>query len=90
MGFMEQLRAKYEIYRLEQRYTRRDKRKTYTTGATYVDGEYVYGDSPTTSTTTTNSSATWGESMNGRLGASKRNAGVKVKDIMSSSKGTRI
>lgn len=31
-----------ELYRLEQRYTRRDKRTTFISDARYVDGEYVY------------------------------------------------
>ena len=43
MGLFETLRAKLEIYRLEQRYTRRDKRSTWVSGAQYVNGEYVYG-----------------------------------------------
>ncbi|KAF2152494.1 hypothetical protein K461DRAFT_321491 [Myriangium duriaei CBS 260.36] len=42
MGLIDTLRSKYELYRLEQRYTRRDKRTTFASGATYVDGEYVY------------------------------------------------
>jgi len=42
MGFIDNLRAKYEIHRLEQRYARRDKRSTFVSGAQYVDGEYVY------------------------------------------------
>ena len=46
MGFMDSIRAKVELYRLEQRYARRDKRTTFTTGARYVDGEYIYTDSP--------------------------------------------
>jgi hypothetical protein len=46
MGLVDKLIAKYEVYRLEQRYTRREKRTTFTSGARYVDGEYVYGDLP--------------------------------------------
>lgn len=42
MGLIDTLRSKYELYRLEQRYTRREKRTTFASGATYVDGEYVY------------------------------------------------
>lgn len=42
MGLITSLRSKYELYRLEQRYTRREKRTTFASGATYVDGEYVY------------------------------------------------
>ncbi|GAB7340994.1 hypothetical protein MBLNU457_7328t1 [Dothideomycetes sp. NU457] len=56
MGLMSSLRSKLELYRLEQRYTRREKRTTFSSGAQYVDGEYVY---PTTSSTpsSANSSA---------------------------------
>jgi hypothetical protein len=40
------LQQKLEIFRLEQRYTRRrNRRSTFVSEATYVDGEYVY--SPT-------------------------------------------
>ena len=35
--------AELEFYRLEQRYARRKHRTTFSTGAQYVDGEYVYG-----------------------------------------------
>ncbi|KAF2772611.1 hypothetical protein EJ03DRAFT_250165, partial [Teratosphaeria nubilosa] len=42
MGLLTSLRAKYELYRLEQRYTKREKRTTFISGAQYVDGEYVY------------------------------------------------
>jgi hypothetical protein len=34
-----------ELYRLEQRYTRREKRTTFISEAQYVDGEYVYAES---------------------------------------------
>ena len=37
--------SELEIYRLEQRYTRRTKRTGFSSGAAYVDGEYVYPDS---------------------------------------------
>ena len=49
-----------ELYRLEQRYTRRDKRTTFISEAQYVDAEYVYATSPTPSSaksSSTNSSA---------------------------------
>ncbi|KAF4547444.1 Hypothetical protein D9617_42g090310 [Elsinoe fawcettii] len=42
MGLIDTLRSKYELYRLEQRYTRREKRTTFASGAVYVDGEYIY------------------------------------------------
>jgi len=46
-----------ELYRLEQRYTRRDKRTTFFSDAQYVDGEYIYASSPTsTKSSSTNAS----------------------------------
>lgn len=48
-----------ELYRLEQRYTRREKRTTFISEAQYVDGEYVYASSSSPSSakssSTTNS-----------------------------------
>jgi len=52
MHLLTTLRSKYELYRLEQRYTRRrEKRTTFASGATYVDGEYVYPTSNTSPST---------------------------------------
>jgi hypothetical protein len=48
-----------ELYRLEQRYTRRKHRSTFHAGVQYVDGEYVYtngGRSPTSSGTVSKNS----------------------------------
>lgn len=53
MGLMDSIRSKLELYRLEQRYTRREKRTTFSSGAQYIDGEYVYP----TATSSANSSA---------------------------------
>lgn len=75
MGFIENMRSKYELYKLEQRYTRRDKRTTFCSGAQYVDGEYVY--SPTTST---KSSSSFGSGS----GVGKRISTIHVKEIFSS------
>jgi len=44
-----------ELYRLEQRYTRREKRTTFTSEAHYVDGEYVYASPPQSTKTSTSS-----------------------------------
>ncbi|KAF1916110.1 hypothetical protein BDU57DRAFT_217205 [Ampelomyces quisqualis] len=46
MGIFEKLQARLELYRIEQRYTRREKRTTFFSDAQYVDGEYVYTSSP--------------------------------------------
>ncbi|EAT89476.1 hypothetical protein HBI56_027660 [Parastagonospora nodorum] len=56
MGIFEKLQARLELYRLEQRYTRREKRTTFISDAQYVDGEYVYASSPSsTAASSTNS-----------------------------------
>ncbi|KAI4828133.1 hypothetical protein E4T44_04719 [Aureobasidium sp. EXF-8845] len=78
MGFIESIRAKVELYRLEQRYARRDKRTTFTTGARYVDGEYIFNESPGSPT---NSTGSWQHSTT----SSKRGPAVKVKELMSRS-----
>jgi len=36
------LRARLEVRKLEDRYVRRNNRSTFTSGATYIDGEYVF------------------------------------------------
>jgi len=61
MGLIDKLQSKLELYRLEQRYARRKNRSTFTTGAQYVDGEYVY-------TSPSNSAATSPTSGPGRSG----------------------
>jgi len=43
MGFFEKLHAKIELFKLEQRYTKRSRRTTFVCDAYYVDGEYIYG-----------------------------------------------
>ncbi|KAJ4347298.1 uncharacterized protein N0V89_011238 [Didymosphaeria variabile] len=53
MGFFDKLQARLELYRLEQRYTRREKRTTFISDAQYVDGEYISASSPTSSTSST-------------------------------------
>lgn len=42
-SLFEKIQAKLELFRLEQRYTRRrHRRSTFQSNAVYVDGEYVY------------------------------------------------
>lgn len=46
MNLLDLIHSKLELFRLEQRYTRRrNRRSTFVSEATYVDGEYIY--SPT-------------------------------------------
>lgn len=78
MGLIDSLRAKLEIYRLEQRYTKRDKRTTFISGAQYVDGEYIYGNESTvTSPTSSSNSGSFG----------KRSPGIRVSEVFSSGRG---
>jgi len=43
MGLIDRIQAKIELFRLEQRYTRRrHRRSTFVSNAIYVDGEYIY------------------------------------------------
>jgi hypothetical protein len=56
MGLIEKLQARLELYRLEQRYTRREKRTTFISEAQYVDGEYVYASAPSSANSSTTSS----------------------------------
>ncbi|KAK4224299.1 hypothetical protein QBC38DRAFT_371324 [Podospora fimiseda] len=60
MGLIDRIQAKIELFRLEQRYTRRrNRRSTFVSNAVYVDGEYIY-QSPTStgSSTSTSTSST--------------------------------
>jgi len=81
MGLMDSLRSKYELYRLEQRYTRRDKRTTFISGAQYVDGEYVYNDVLPTSA---KSSGSFGSSS-----FSKRMPSVRVTEVFSNKRQSK-
>ncbi|TPX14731.1 uncharacterized protein E0L32_005126 [Thyridium curvatum] len=63
-GLIERIQAKIELFRLEQRYTRRrHRRSTFVSNAVYVDGEYIYntpvstGSSANTSSTTSSSAS---------------------------------
>lgn len=40
--FLHPLLSGIELFRLEQRYTRRKNRSTFVSEAQYVDGEYIY------------------------------------------------
>ncbi|KAG8162303.1 hypothetical protein KVR01_008068 [Diaporthe batatas] len=42
-GLFERIQSKIDLWRLEQRYTRRrNRRSTFVSNAIYVDGEYIY------------------------------------------------
>jgi len=82
MGLMDSLRSKVEIYRLEQRYTRREKRTTFYSGAQYVDGEYVYDASPTS----TKSSSSFGSVRSGK----NFMPSVKVTEVFSNNRQSKV
>ncbi|AEO60418.1 hypothetical protein MYCTH_2316107 [Thermothelomyces thermophilus ATCC 42464] len=49
MRLIDRIQAKIELFRLEQRYTRRrHRRSTFVSNAIYVDGEYIYQSPNTT------------------------------------------
>jgi hypothetical protein len=55
VSLVDLLHSKLELFRLEQRYTRRrNRRSTFVSEAQYVDGEYIY--SPTSAKFSTGSS----------------------------------
>jgi hypothetical protein len=58
-SLLDRIQARLELFRLEQRYTRRrNRRSTFVSNAVYVDGEYIYNTPNTTgsSSNTTSSS----------------------------------
>ncbi|KAK3367708.1 hypothetical protein B0H63DRAFT_85232 [Podospora didyma] len=58
LSIIDRIQAKIELFRLEQRYTRRrNRRSTFVSTAVYVDGEYIYN-SPNTTGSSANTSRT--------------------------------
>jgi len=58
LSLFDRIQAKIELFRLEQRYTRRrHRRSTFVSNAIYVDGEYIYN-SPNTTGSSSNTSRT--------------------------------
>ncbi|KAK1750457.1 hypothetical protein QBC47DRAFT_121331 [Echria macrotheca] len=58
LNILDRIQAKIELFRLEQRYTRRrHRRSTFVSNAVYVDGEYIYN-SPNTTGSSSNTSRT--------------------------------
>ncbi|KAK3321837.1 hypothetical protein B0H66DRAFT_181843 [Apodospora peruviana] len=58
LNILDRIHAKIELFRLEQRYTRRrHRRSTFVSNAIYVDGEYIY-QSPNTTGSSSNTSRT--------------------------------
>ncbi|KAI9731457.1 MAG: hypothetical protein M1818_007847 [Claussenomyces sp. TS43310] len=58
MNLLNRLNARLELFRLEQRYTkRRHRRTTFVSEAQYVDGEYIYAMPPGSGSPTTSPSS---------------------------------
>ncbi|KXX78348.1 hypothetical protein MMYC01_205438 [Madurella mycetomatis] len=58
LNIIDRIQAKIELFRLEQRYTRRrHRRSAFVSNAIYVDGEYIY-QSPNTTGSSANTSWT--------------------------------
>ncbi|GAB1316884.1 Mso1 N-terminal domain-containing protein [Madurella fahalii] len=58
LNLIDRIQAKIELFRLEQRYTRRrHRRSAFVSNAIYVDGEYIY-QSPNTTGSSANTSRT--------------------------------
>ncbi|TDZ30871.1 hypothetical protein C8034_v005917 [Colletotrichum sidae] len=65
-GIIERIQQKIELFRLEQRYTRRrDRRSTFVSNAVYVDGEYVYQTPSSTGNSSTGSTSSKGSASRG-------------------------
>lgn len=57
-SIFDKIQAKLELFRLEQRYTRRrNRRSTFVSNAIYVDGEYVYQTPNSTGSSTDSSTS---------------------------------
>ncbi|AEO67480.1 uncharacterized protein THITE_2170544 [Thermothielavioides terrestris NRRL 8126] len=56
LNLLDRIQAKIELFRLEQRYTRRrHRRSTFVSNAIYVDGEYIYQSPNTTGSSSSTS-----------------------------------
>ncbi|PNP39099.1 hypothetical protein TGAM01_v209073 [Trichoderma gamsii] len=65
-SLFERIQAKLELFRLEQRYTRRrHRRSTFVSNAVYVDGEYVYQTPNSTGSSSESSNASRSDALHG-------------------------
>lgn len=75
-SLFDRIQAKLELFRLEQRYTRRrNRRSTFQSNAIYVDGEYVY-QTPNTTGSSADSSNTRVDALHGELMTPGKNSPV--------------
>lgn len=68
-SILDRIQAKLELFRLEQRYTRRrHRRSAFVSNAVYVDGEYIY-QTPNSTGSSTDSSAAHVDALHGERAA---------------------
>ena len=73
-NLFERIQAKLELFRLEQRYTRRrSRRSTFQSNAVYVDGEYVY-QTPNTTGSSTDSNYVQVDALHGEMMSPNKHA----------------
>jgi hypothetical protein len=56
-SLLDRIQARIELFRLEQRYTKRHRRSTFVSNAIYVDGEYIYNSPDMTGYSTSSTEA---------------------------------
>lgn len=78
-GLIERLQQKLELFRLEQRYTRRrHRRSTFVSNAVYVDGEYIYNTPNTTGSSSATSSTKHSQQSSSSSSASPEKPGKRL------------
>lgn len=74
-SLIDKIQAKLELFRLEQRYTRRrHRRSTFVSNAIYVDGEYVYQTPNSTGSSTDSAASARTDALHGE----KNVAGARI------------
>ncbi|CCE29854.1 uncharacterized protein CPUR_03702 [Claviceps purpurea 20.1] len=72
-SILHRIQAKLELFRLEQRYTRRrNRRSTFQTNAIYVDGEYVFQTPNSTGSSATDSTSPRVDALHGEMMAANK------------------
>ncbi|OAA49599.1 hypothetical protein NOR_01522 [Metarhizium rileyi] len=75
-SLVDRIQAKLELFRLEQRYTRRrNRRSTFQSNAIYVDGEYIF-QTPSTTGSSTDSTDTRVDALHGEMVSPGKHAPV--------------
>lgn len=85
-SLIDRIQAKLELFRLEQRYTRRrNRRSTFVSNAVYVDGEYIYQTPNSTGSSAESSTmridALHGEKLGGKNTTSTTQANISTESV---------